>query len=63
MKCFVALDEETLLRLWLQSPDLVVPFVRPFCPSSSLHYSTKALHALPDSAHLKPFFNSSARSA
>ena len=63
MKCFVALDEETLLRLWLQSPDLVVPFVRPFCPSSSLHSSTEALQSPSDSGKLESIFNSSTRSA
>lgn len=32
MKCFVALDEATLLRLWMSNPELVQPFSRPFYP-------------------------------
>lgn len=32
MKCFVALDEATLLRLWMRNPELVQPFSRPFYP-------------------------------
>ena len=32
MKCFVALDEDTLLRLWMRDPELVQPFSRPFYP-------------------------------
>ena len=32
MKCFVVLDEATLLRLWMRNPELVQPFSRPFYP-------------------------------
>lgn len=32
MRCFIAVDEATLLRLWLKDPALIQPFTRPFYP-------------------------------
>ncbi|GEM_PF-2589750 len=32
MRFFVPIDEQVLLELWMQNPDLVAPFNRPFCP-------------------------------
>ena len=34
MKCFVPLDEDTLMKLWALNPRLVSPFNRPFWSSS-----------------------------
>jgi hypothetical protein len=34
MDCFVALDEDTILRLWALNPHLVSPFCRPFYSSA-----------------------------
>ena len=33
MKCFIAVDEATLLRLWLKDPALIQPLTRPFYPT------------------------------
>jgi len=35
MKYFVAVDEDTLLRLWMRDPKSVAPFARPFYTSAS----------------------------
>ena len=32
MKCFIAVDEAPLLRLWLKDPALIQPLTRPFYP-------------------------------
>ena len=32
MKLFVAIEEDLLEKLWLENPDMVVPFSRPFIP-------------------------------
>ncbi|KZX76610.1 hypothetical protein A3715_01300 [Oleiphilus sp. HI0009] len=37
MKCFIAVDEATLLRLWLKDPALIQPFTRPFYPIRRHH--------------------------
>lgn len=30
MKCFIAIEEDLLLKLWMHDPHLVVPLSRPF---------------------------------
>jgi hypothetical protein len=36
MRCFVALEEDLLMELWLLDPDLVAPFSRPSAKASLL---------------------------
>ena len=35
MRLFVPIDEHLLLELWMQNPEFVTPFRRPFCPLSA----------------------------
>ena len=41
MKCFVPMDEDEILKLWVKNPKLVAPFSRPFYPSACLDLSCK----------------------
>lgn len=36
MKCFIPMDEETILMLWISNPKLVAPFSRPFYRGANL---------------------------
>jgi hypothetical protein len=46
MKCFIALEEDLIMRLWMQDPSLVMPFSRPFItPSQLARWQEEGLNA------------------
>jgi len=36
MRCFIPLEEDLIMKLWMQDPTLVAPFPRPFVTPSLL---------------------------
>ncbi len=60
MKCFMPMDEETILRLWIRNPKLVAPFSRPFYRGAYLGERKRQNKAV---GHVSNSFPSSHKSA
>tara|TARA_R110001592_G_scaffold227724_1_gene484026 strand:+ start:66203 stop:66394 length:192 start_codon:yes stop_codon:yes gene_type:complete len=58
MKCFVAIEEDLLMEIWLLDPTLVAPFSRPSEKPTSLG-SDRTIRMKNKTSDELPFLNSS----
>lgn len=42
MRCFIPVNEDLIMQLWLQDPNLVVPFSRPFFSACQTQETTSS---------------------